>query len=71
MLDVAAVSAHHRRIDRSSNVFTKSVGLLGALHEGAYDVLFGMHAAEEIDLRFRFGFIMNHRRVAGMRDEIG
>ena len=43
--------------------------LLGSLHQGADDVLDGVHAAEEIPLRSGVGFETEQGRVAGMGDK--
>ncbi len=45
--------------------------LFGPLHQGADDVLLGVHAAEMVGLGRRVGFVIEERRMAGVCHEIG
>ena len=62
---------HHRLVDFARDLFAERVVLLRPLHQRAHDVLFGGDPAEEVLLGSLIRFVVEDRRMTGVRDEVG
>src|SRR3546814_5582789 len=70
-VDGHLVRTQDRRPDHAGDFLTERIMLLGALHQRTDDALAGMEAAEAIVARGGLGLVVEDRRMARMRDEIG
>src|SRR3546814_15056618 len=71
LVDGHLVRTQDRRPDHAGDFLTERIMLLGALHQRTDDALAGMEAAEAIVARGGLGLVVEDRRMARMRDEIG